>query len=159
MAQPSLAEIFSIKVRDIMSKDLTLVDEGVTVEKAADQMVERGVGCILVRKEDKVVGIITERDIVRRVVAKKKEPSKTLVEEIMSKPVIVVRDEVTLEDAAEIMAKNGIRRLPVIDKRNSLVGIITASDLAKALAIKFEMQVSVFNAMSRLRPPPKGMYG
>ena len=159
MSQMGLEDIFNIRVRDVMTKDLILIDENVTVDKAANKMVENGVGCILVKKNNKVVGIITERDIVRRVVAQNKDPTKTSVDEIMSKPVIVVRDEATLEDAAEIMAKNGIRRLPVINQKNALVGIITASDLAKALAIKFEMQVSVFNAMGRLRPPPKEMYG
>jgi CBS domain-containing protein len=141
-----------------MTKDLALIEDDAPVYKAAKAMSEFGVGCILIRKEDKVVGIITERDIVRRVICEDKDPHETLVRDIMTKPVIVVKEEATIEDAADIMAKNGVRRLPVINEKSSLVGLITASDLAKALAIKFEMQNSLFNAMGRVRPPPKEMY-
>jgi CBS domain-containing protein len=78
------------------------------------------------------VGIITERDIVRRVVAESKDPNSTIAYDIMSKPLITVGPEATIYDAALIMTKYGIRRLPIV-RDNTLLGIITSSDLARRM--------------------------
>ena len=78
------------------------------------------------------VGIITERDIVRRVVAEFKDPKTTVAYDIMSKPLITVGPEATVYDAALIMTKYMIRRLPIV-RDNTLLGIITSSDLARRM--------------------------
>jgi CBS domain-containing protein len=78
------------------------------------------------------VGIITERDIVRRVVAESKDPKTTMAFDIMSKPLISVGPEATIYDASLIMTKYMIRRLPII-RDNTLLGIITSSDLARRM--------------------------
>jgi signal-transduction protein with cAMP-binding, CBS, and nucleotidyltransferase domain len=78
------------------------------------------------------LGIITERDIVRRVVAESKDPNSTTAYDIMSKPLITVGPEATIYDAALIMTKYGIRRLPIV-RDNTLLGIITSSDLARRM--------------------------
>ncbi|HET6730686.1 MAG TPA: CBS domain-containing protein [Nitrososphaeraceae archaeon] len=108
----------------------------------ANRMKEKGRGSIVVteyaidsggRKTATVpVGIVTERDIVRRVVAESKDPKDTVAYDIMSKPLITVGPEATIYDAALIMTKYKIRRLPIV-RDNTLLGIITSSDLARRM--------------------------
>lgn len=95
------------------------------------------------------VGIITERDIVRRVVAESKDPNSIIAYDIMSKPLITIGPEATVYDAALIMTKYNIRRLPIV-RDNTLLGIITSSDLARRM---FEENRSdpTLRAMSRFR--------
>ena len=97
-------------------------------------MSTEGLGCLIVMNKDFPVGIITERDIVRRIVAKRSS-FDVKVEEIMSKTLITVEPDVSLKDAARIMSTNGIRRLPVL-KNNKLVGIVVASDFVRNVGKK-----------------------
>lgn len=159
MVMRQIDKVLKLKVKDVMSKGIIAVEENATVDEAAKKMKDNEVGCILVAKENKVLGIITERDMVRRVLAEEKDPKETQVKDIMSKPVIAVREEADVEEAVAIMVKNGIRRLPVISSDNKLVGIVTAKDLATALAELSKLETTLFNALARIRPPPKEMYG
>ena len=93
------------------------------------------------------VGIVTERDIVRRVVAESKDPQSTMAYDIMSKPLITVGPEATIYDAALIMTKYSIRRLPIA-RDNTLLKIITSTDLARRLYEKNKADPSL-KAMSR----------
>jgi len=154
-----MERLMKLRVRDVMSEEAVAVSEDTSVLDAAKVMAEKRIGCILVKRDNKVVGIVTERDLVRRVVAKGLDPEKVKVSEIMSTPVVAVKDSVSVEEAVMVMAKNGIRRLPVVDERNALVGIVTATDLAKALAVEYKMENALFNALARVRPPPPGIYG
>lgn len=143
-----------LRVKDFMSINPLTIDENASVVEAAKAMAERGVGGCLVEREGKVVGIMTERDVVRKVVAKGLNPSKVKVSEIMSRPIVAVEPDTSIEDAVRVMAERRIRRLAVIEK-NVLVGIITISDLAKALTIKSDIINGFVKAITR-RPP---MYG
>jgi signal-transduction protein with cAMP-binding, CBS, and nucleotidyltransferase domain len=108
----------------------------------ANQMKEKGRGSVIVteyattndgsKTTTMPAGIITERDIVRRVVAESKDPKTTTAREIMSKPLITVGPEASVYDAALIMTKYKIRRLPIA-RDNTLLGIITSSDLARRM--------------------------
>jgi CBS domain-containing protein len=84
------------------------------------------VGCLVILDKEVPIGIVTERDIVRRVVAKKL-PVDTKISEIMSKSLITIDPDASLKEAARVMSSNKIRRLPVL-KENRLVGIVVASD-------------------------------
>ena len=95
------------------------------------------------------VGIITEMDIVRRVVAESKDPKITAAYDIMSKPLITVGPEATIYDTALIMTKYSIRRLPIV-RDNTLLGIITSSDLARRMYEQNKDDPSL-NAMQGLR--------
>lgn len=159
MAEEVIDKILKFKVKDVMSEKVVTVNGDVTISEVAKIMSENKIGCLIVSRDGKVVGIVTERDLVRRVLAKKLDPDKTRVNEVMSKPVIVIKDTVTIEDAVAIMAKNGIRRLPVIDEEYTLVGIVTATDLAKALATEFKMRNLLINALARVSKPPPEIYG
>lgn len=141
-------------VRMFMSVDPLTVKEDASILEIARTMADRGVGACFVERDGKVVGIITERDIVRRVVAKNLDVSKTRALEIMSKPIIAVEPDTSVEDALRVMSEKKIRRLAVIEK-NVLVGIVTISDLAKALLHKAEIINMFVRAATRELP----MYG
>ncbi|HEX7033832.1 MAG TPA: CBS domain-containing protein [Nitrososphaera sp.] len=104
-----------------------------TVKEVADQMTrhERG-AIIIVDDKNHPIGIITERDIVRRVVSAGKDPSRVTASEIMSQPIISVDPEMTVRNAALTMTKYRVRRLPVV-RHTVLHGIVTAGDMAKML--------------------------
>ena len=123
----------------------------------AKKMKEKGRGSVVVteystatsgsKASNVPVGIITERDIVRRVVAESKDPKTTAAYDIMSKPLITVGPEATIYDTALIMTKYSIRRLPIV-RDNTLLGIITSSDLARRMYEQNKADPSL-NAMSR----------
>jgi CBS domain-containing protein len=116
-------------IKDIMTKKVITVEANRTVFEAAELMTEKGVGCIIVVIEGFPVGIITERDIVRRIVAKRSSLD-IKVTEVMTKTLITVDPDTSVREAARIMSTNRIRRLPVL-KNNKLVGIVVASDFVR----------------------------
>jgi CBS domain-containing protein len=124
------------RVSDIMTKDVVhWISPHVSVEKAAEMMKEVEKGCLIVVENDKPIGIITERDLVQKVIAGRLEPKHTRVSKIMSHPIITVGPEALISDAAIIMSKNKIRRLAVTEG-TELVGVVTVSDFAKHLLSK-----------------------
>ena len=159
MSEGAAPEIRKLLVKDIMVKDPITVYSERTVREAALVMESSAIGCVLVTKDDRernVVGIVTERDLVRRVLTKEGDMSGMKVKSIMSSPLIVISSDATIEEAARIMERNSVRRLPVVDP-GGLVGVLTVDDLAKALAKELEYSDAVFNAMARVAAP-KGLY-
>jgi CBS domain-containing protein len=121
-----------IRVKDVMVKRIVTMDAKRSIADAAKKMKEREIGSVIVvNAKRQAVGIVTERDIVRRAVAKGiayKEP----LSKIMSKAIFTIAPDTELENAARMMVKNDVKRLPVIDKKGALVGIISDDDMAKA---------------------------
>jgi len=116
-------------VKDIMTSPVITIDEDAPVNKAAQLMDRNKVGCIIVTSEKgKPLGVITERDLVTRVLAKNAKASKLTVKEIMTSPLITVDPDETLSEAARRMSRLGIRRLGVMYKGN-LVGVISSKDI------------------------------
>jgi signal-transduction protein with cAMP-binding, CBS, and nucleotidyltransferase domain len=108
-------------------------DRSDNVDTIIRTMTMKNKGSVVILNELKhPVGIITERDIVRRLVFESKDPKLTFVSEIMSSPLISLNDDAYIYDAAFVMTKYSIRRLPII-KDNVLLGIVTATDLARRL--------------------------
>lgn len=114
-------------VSQIMSKNVIIVDASEKVLKALQIMAEKGIGGVVVVENGKPVGIITERDIAKKLVQDKNTLDKK-VKEVMSKPLITVSPDTGIFEALQIMRKNNIRRLPVVSK-GKLEGIITEKDL------------------------------
>ena len=156
--EEALGKVISVKVKDIMRTELVVVDAENTILDVAKRMSELKGSYSLVMEKGKVVGIITERDLVRRVLAEDKDPKDTKARDIMSSPIIAIIEESLLADAALIMAKNKVRKLVVVNKENKLVGVVTASDLAKVLAYQMKLENMVFNALAREPPPPSKIY-
>ncbi len=118
-------------VKEIMTTDVKTVSPHSTVQEAAVLMAEMGIGSLIVVKKEMLAGILTEGDIMREVVAKNKTPSKTKVEEVMTKEVVVVGPDTHIEDAANAMTEKKVKRLPVVTE-NQLVGIVSAMDIVAA---------------------------
>lgn len=121
-------KVIDMIVRDVMNKGVMTASPEATVKEAAKIMSQHHVGSLVILKEEKIVGIITERDILIAV-ADGKDAELTTVEEIMSKNVITVASDKTIEDAVNLMVEHKIKKLPVVDG-DKLIGIITASDIA-----------------------------
>jgi CBS domain-containing protein len=116
-------------VKDIMSSPVVALDEDSTSNKVATLMDENALGCVIItNKAGKPVGIITERDLVVRVLAKNLVPDAIKAKEIMTSPLVTIQSEATISEAARRMSGMDIRRLGVIYKGN-LVGLISSRDI------------------------------
>jgi CBS domain-containing protein len=116
-------------VRDIMSRPVITAKETETAADVAKLMAKHSIGCVLVSgRKGETVGIVTERDIVQRIAAKNLLPSKVTVGESMSKPVITIRSDASVTDAARLMNQRKVRRLAVIED-GKLTGILTMKDI------------------------------
>jgi CBS domain-containing protein len=138
-------------VKDIMTKTVVTIDVSKTVFEAAQLMSAKGIGCLVVTENDLAVGIVTERDFLRRIVAERAS-FDLKISTIMSKTLITVSPDTSVREAARLMATNKIRRLPVV-KAETLVGILVASDLARQAGNK-SVGEGVFEALGRLPPGP-----
>jgi CBS domain-containing protein len=117
-------------IKDYMQKDIVTVDVKASAAEASKIMMEKNVGYAVVLEKSQPAGIITERDLVQKVMAKEKDPSMVEVGELMSTPLISIDPDATIEEAVQTMAKKGIRKLPVI-RSHIIYGIFTTRDLAK----------------------------
>ncbi len=120
----------ALKVEDVMVREVISIDENSTVKEAAEIMNKFEIGCLLIIKGGKAMGIVTERDILKRVVAESKDVAKTKVKDIMSSPLVVVEPNMDLEEAVKLMFQMKIKKLPVIDGKN-LVGLVSLTDIAR----------------------------
>ncbi|MCK4398738.1 MAG: CBS domain-containing protein, partial [Methanophagales archaeon] len=117
-----------MKVRDIMTHPAIAEDEEVLVTKIVRDMAEQRIGSVVITTENKPEGIITERDIVSKVVLRNKRASETKSREIMSSPLITLEPDASVEEACEFVAKGGIKRVPVVEN-GSLVGIVSVRNI------------------------------
>ena len=119
-------------VRDIMTKEIVTIDEGETALEAATIMSQRGISSLIVVKDGAPIGIITERDFVKKVCAKQLEASAIKIGTLMSRIRTVADPDTPIQVAVQRMANRGIRRLPIIQE-GKVVGIVTVTDLARYL--------------------------
>jgi len=119
-----------LKVEDIMIETVITVEADATVMRAVKIMNENEIGCLVVTRNGRAVGIITERDLLKRVIGKAKNPTKTKVREIMTKPLIAGHSDMDLEDATRLMFEKKIKKLPVVE-HGRLMGLITLTDVAR----------------------------
>jgi CBS domain-containing protein len=120
---PIVQDILDRKGRDVVS-----VESTDSVLMAARLMNDRGIGGVVVTEGGRVVGIFTERDVLRRVVAEQRDPARTPVGDVMTAPVLRCRPDTRLDDCRALMTERRIRHLPVEDG-DDLRGIITTGDL------------------------------
>jgi CBS domain-containing protein len=157
-------EIPKIKVRDVMIPAISVIEAERTVREACIIMDRLGVGSLLVEREGKLVGIVTERDFVVRVLATGLDHTKTKVGDVMSYPVIAVSPDSPIEEAVALMLSHGFRRLPVVDLEGKLLGMITLSEAAKALLAYQKAVTEVFEVLIKAvktkdEVAAKSMYG
>ncbi len=122
----------SIPVKDIMAKALISVNPATTALQIAKMMEQGGIGAVLVKENENLVGIITDRDFATKIAANNL-PFETPVQEIMSSPLITINHDEPITAAAEIMSSKKIRKLAVSDNGN-IIGLITSTDIVNQLA-------------------------
>jgi CBS domain-containing protein len=118
-------------VRDILSRkgaEVVTATAEFTVVEAAQLMNARGIGALLIMEGGQLVGIFTERDVMRRVVAEQRDPARTLVADVMTRHLVTTRAEMAIEECASQMTSRRIRHLPVLSE-SGLVGVVTIGDL------------------------------
>ena len=134
-------------VRDVMIKDVVSIDPSASLTDAARKMDDANVGMLPVVEDGKVLGVITDRDIVIRAVAREADPASTVVGDCLSGDAIVAHPEWTTDRAMQTMAQAQVGRLPVLDDEERLVGVVTLSSMAlrapdKDEALETAQQVS-----------------
>ena len=139
-----------MKVKDIMTKNVAYISPDCTVTEAAKLMQQHDVGSIPVCDTNGVVGVVTDRDIVLRNVVIGTDPQSTPVSNIMTTKVATVSPDTDVGKLSDIMSKNQIRRIPVVDN-NALVGIVALGDLAADS--RFDMEAS--EALTDISKPVK----
>jgi len=117
-----------VLVRDVMSKDVRVVRPDTTVKEVVATMNKFDIGSIIVVQGDRPVGIITERDILRRIVEPCIAPETLTARHVMTSPVLTINETVSIEEAAKFMVKKRVKKLPVTNNQK-LVGIITFTDI------------------------------
>ena len=115
-----------------MTKGVLVLTTTSKVKEAAELMANANVGSVIVMYRGKAVGIVTERDIVRKVVGAKKDASKIPLKKIMSQPLRVMKADASIGNAALAMRKYRIKKLPVIDRKGMVIGMITETDIIAA---------------------------
>jgi CBS domain-containing protein len=133
-----------MRISEIMVRNPVSVPPDTSVVEIAKLMDNKGISSVVLVKDDQAIGIVTERDLVRRVLASGKDPNSTKVFDICTRPVATTSENADLELAVDIMNSYSIRRLVIVDRDNKVVGIVTTDDiwrnyrqLSEELAVKY----------------------
>ena len=124
-----------LKVRELMKQDLTSVQRHETAYAAAMMMRLLKIGSVFVKEHDHIVGIVTETDLVRKVMSMNRKPESTAVAAVMSAPVICIHQDRPIWDVADLMEQSNVRHLAVTDDEETIVGVISVRDLLHPVAI------------------------
>jgi len=138
-----------MKAEDVMTREVITLDENVSAKKAAEIMAQEGVSAVIVTADGKAIGILTERDILKRIVVEDKNSVETKLKDIMSSPLVTIGPSVDLEEAARIMFEKKIKNLPVIND-NRLIGLISLQDICR-------LQPQVLKMLRQLMETPKNL--
>ena len=120
-----------MKVKDVMHRGVEWVEPETPITEIARKMLDEDIGAVPVGENDRLVGMVTDRDIVTRGLARVKNYLDLVAKDVMSKPIVYARADEDVEDALHIMVKNQIRRLPVIDENKRLAGILSLGDITQ----------------------------
>jgi CBS domain-containing protein len=142
----------SLRVEDVMVKEVITIDEDLTVKEAAEIMNKFEIGCLIGVKKGKAMGILTERDVLKRVVAEGKDASKIKVRDAMTSPLVIAEPGMDLSEAVKLMFQMKIKKLPVVDGKR-LVGLVSLTDIAR-----FQPQmITIVKQLAARQAPPKSM--
>lgn len=141
--------VIPLKAADVMATEVVTLSENMSVKKAAEIMAQSGVSSVIVTRKGKAIGIMTERDILKRIVAEDKNAKETKVKDIMSSPLVVIEPSTDLEEASRLMFEKKIKNLPVIENKR-LVGLVSLTDICR-------FQPEILKALKQTMEPPKNL--
>jgi CBS domain-containing protein len=121
------------EIRSIMATNILTVPEDAPIIKAAREMAKNKFSCVVVVRKGKPIGILTERDLISRVLIQELTPSEVLVKDVMTKPVMSIPPESDLIPTGELMKKRRIRRFTVTDEKGMLLGLVTQTDILEGI--------------------------
>ena len=122
-----------MKIKDVMHRGVEWFEPGTAIAEIARKMRDEDIGAVPIGENDRLVGMVTDRDIVCRGLAGDKDCRTLTARDVMSKPIVYCRADEEVEDAIHIMEKNRIRRLPVIDENKRLAGMLSLGDISAKL--------------------------
>lgn len=140
------------RIKDIMTRDVECASPEMSVREAAEKMKARNIGSLPVCEGKKVVGVITDRDVTVRSTASGSDPNGTKVEAVMSRDVVSVKPDDTLQEAEQLMHDRQLRRLPVLDDQGNLVGYLAMARIARTE--KPAQAGKVLKGVSQPQAPP-----
>jgi len=123
-----------MKVSDAMHRKADWASTDTPIAEIARMMATDDIGAVPIGQDDRLVGILTDRDIAVRVVAKGRDPERTKAADVMTKGLVWCRSSATVEEAIHVMDQKKIRRLPVIDENKRLVGMLSLGDIAHSVS-------------------------
>jgi CBS domain-containing protein len=141
--------VIPLKAENVMATKVAIMKEGMSAKKAAELMAKEGISAIIVTLRGKAEGIVTERDILKRIVAEDKNARNTKLKEIMSSPLVAIEPTTNLEDAARLMFEKKIKNLPVVHE-NRLVGLINLQDICL-------LQPEILKLLRETKETPKNL--
>lgn len=133
-----------MELRKIMVKEVKTVPMDTSVQKAVEIMNKNRINCLVVTYEKRVAGIITERDLLERVLEKGKDPKALKVSEIMTRQVLVGKPTMKLIEASKFMFEKKVKKLPIMEN-DQLVGIVTLTDIARVTCVDEETMKLIKN--------------
>ena len=136
-----------VQVRDIMQKNVITVEHNKTALEAAQLISKKGISFLVIVKDGKPIGVVTEKDFLQKITSEDKQASKILLKDIMSYKFRWVEPSTDIEDAVQKMLNNNIRRLLVLENEN-LVGVITQTDLVGFLRSRLLIEGTVEKILS-----------
>ena len=141
-------------VKDVMVEEVITVKPGMKIRDAVELMNKNEIGCLVVTRKGKPVGIMTERDVLKKIVCQCKDPEQVRVSEIMSVPLVVGKVDMDLGEAVGLMLKRNIKKLPIVDGEK-LVGLITLTDIVRVEHFKHLLIKTIKKLRKNGWIPPK----
>ena len=145
-----------MKVRDGMTTELVTASPWETAAEVARKMRDHKVGCVLISNEGKLLGLITDREIALRCVAEARNPQTTRIEEIMTRNPFTIAPEFEMAEAARLFGQRKVRRFPVVEDGQKLLGILSVADVAPDFKTYFD---GIFHELVEWRHGAKGQHG
>ena len=146
-----------MKISELMNRYVEFIEPEASVKEAADMMGELDVGALPVGSQEDLIGVVTDRDILYRVVARGLDPTRTRIREVMSRPVIACTEDDSVQAAMDMMAANHVRRLPVRDATGRVTGWVTLADLSRRLLLDNDaLQTSLSSLAEPAAAPAAG---
>ena len=142
----------TLKVEDVMTKEVITIDETATIKEAAEIMDKNEISCLIALRKGRAIGIITERDLLKRIIVEAKNPEKTKVGKVMSSPLAVVAVGTDLETALRLMFLKKIKKLPIVNKE-SILGLVSLTDIARCQPAI----ITLLKTLAAARGTPKSM--
>jgi len=156
--EPYEADSILLRIKDVMVTKVITINLDQSVKHAANIMCRLGIGCLIVTDAERIIGIVTERDLLQRVIVVSADPEKTLIKHIMSEPVVTADPEMMMEEAVRLMVQFKIKKLPVVEHegdKEKLVGLVTLTDIASLYPAIIQTLKKIFEKRGEI--PPKNL--